>query len=276
MTCSTIMAHLELGRSNSALLKATAALAKVLDADVIGVAACQPVQILYGEVYVAGELMQLDRDEDEREIHQAEAEFRAELAGFAGRVEWRSAVTCFPLSEHIAREARAADLIVTSPDRGGVAFESTRRTSIADLVLSAGRPVIILPAGTQAVDIAHVLVAWKDTRESRRAALDSLPFLTRAGQVSVVEVADEVDLPDAQARVADVARWLHGHGVKAEARAAKADRPAAAQLGSIADEIGAGLIVAGAYGHTRFREWVLGGVTRELLMQPRRCALMSH
>lgn len=276
MTCSTIMAHLELGRSNAALLKATAGLAKALGANVIGVAACQPVQILYGEVYVAGELMQLDRDEDEREMREAEAEFRTALAGAAGRLDWRSSVTCFPLSEHIAREARAADLIVTSPDRGGVAFELTRRTSIADLVLSAGRPVIILPAGAQSIDLAHVLVAWKDTRETRRTALDALPLLARAGKVSVVEIAEDVDLPDAEARVRDVGEWLLGHGVKAEARAVKADGPAAAQLGSIADEIGAGLIVAGAYGHTRFREWVLGGVTRELLMQPKRCAFVSH
>jgi nucleotide-binding universal stress UspA family protein len=272
----TLMAHLELGRSNAALLKATAALAQALDADVIGVAACQPVPVLYGEVYASGELMQLDRDEDEREFKVAEAEFKAALPGGTGRRDFRAEVTCFPLSDYIARQARAADVILTAPDRGGRPFESTRRTSIADLALSAGRPLLILPPGVEAVDLKHVLIAWKDTRECRRAVLDALPFLIRADKVTVVEVAESVDLPDAEKHLEDVATWLQSHGVKAESKAVETRGDAAGELGSIANEIGAGLIVAGAYGHSRLAEWVLGGVTLDLLMHPKRCALVSH
>ncbi len=276
MTFSTIMAHLELGRSNERLVNLTAELAKRLATDVIGVAACQPIQILYGEVYVAGDLIQMDRDEIDRETKVAEAEFRAALAGHAQTLDWRTAVTCLPLAGYICDQARAAELIITSPDRGGRPFESNRRASIGDLVMQAGRPVLIAPATATTLDLEHVLIAWKDTRETRRAVADALPLLEQAGQVSVVEVAEHTDLEDAEARVADVADWLKRNGIGAQGLAIAAAGDVAVQLDTLARERDVGLMVAGAYGHTRLREWAFGGVTQQALMHPRRCTLVSH
>ena len=103
-----------------------------------------------------------------------------------------------------------------------------------------------------------------------------MPFPYLAGAVSVVEIVDIADLADAEARVADVAEWLDRQGVTAEGSVVKAHGDVTIQLDAIAGQKGAGLIVAGAYGHTRLREWVFGGVTQQVLMHPRRCTLVSH
>jgi len=276
MSYSTLMAHVELGLSNDHLLSVTAGLAERFHAGVIGVATSQPMQVLQGEMYVAADLIQLDRDEIEREMGEAEVRFRAALSGRVERLGWRSTVTFLPLADYICDQARAVDLIVTRPDRGGVPFESSRRTSIGDLVMRAGRPVLIVPPTIEVLDLKHVLVGWKDTRETRRAVSDAMPLLKLAGQVSVVEVADRVDMATAEARLEDVVGWLAGHGVTAAAMPVQAHGDVTAQLEHIAQEREVGLIVAGAYGHTRLREWVFGGVTREVLMNPRLCTLMSH
>ncbi|HEY1448711.1 MAG TPA: universal stress protein [Caulobacteraceae bacterium] len=276
MSFSTLMAHMELDLPNDDLLSLTAGLADEFEASVIGVGASQPIQVMQGEVYVAADLVQLDRDQIEREAHEAEAQFRTALASAASRLTWRATVTCLPLSDYIADQARAADLIITAPNRGGVPFESSRRTDIGDLVMRAGRPVLIVPARVDRLDLASVLIGWKDTRESRRAVADAMPLLKKAATVGVVEVADKIDIEHAQSHVRDVAAWLSTHGVSAEPLAVQAQGDVTEQLEQIAKDRGVGLVVAGAYGHSRLREWVFGGVTREVLMHPRRCTLVSH
>jgi nucleotide-binding universal stress UspA family protein len=120
------------------------------------------------------------------------------------------------------------------------------------------------------------MVGWKDTRESRRATLDALPFLKRAAHVTVVEIAGEDNLPAARSHLRDVIAWLRCHGVEAEPIAAPSSGNDATQLIAIARDQGATITVAGAYGHSRLREWALGGVTRDLLLSPDRCSLLSH
>ena len=86
--------------------------------------------------------------------------------------------------------------------------------------------------------------------------------------MTVAEIADTEDLADARSRTEDVVGWLANHGVSASARAVAGANEETGQLRKIAKELDAGLVVGGAYGHTRLREWVLGGVTRELLLRP--------
>ncbi len=120
------------------------------------------------------------------------------------------------------------------------------------------------------------MIAWKDTRETRRAVLDALPLLQQAARVSIVEATGAEDMADARSHVADVAAWLGRHGVAASGQTVPSDGGDAAQLDAFARDHGADLIVAGAYGHSRVREWALGGVTRSLLMHGSRCSLLSH
>jgi nucleotide-binding universal stress UspA family protein len=142
--------------------------------------------------------------------------------------------------------------------------------------MTAGRPVLTVPPEIDSFRRRHILVAWKDTRESRRAISDALPILANAGEVSVVEVVENGSSDSAQERVTDVARWLKQHGISASARALGAVENAANDMETIAADMSADLIVAGAYGHSRFSQWVFGGVTDKLLKQSIRCTLLSH
>ena len=276
MGYKTIMVHLELSSTNDGLLQIAGDLAARLHADVIGIAGCQPVQLAYGDTYFSGDLVVADRTEIEKELQQAEANFRTVLTARGVKAEWRSTICYQPLADFIAHEARAADLIITGPDIGGSIFNSTRRVSMADLVMEAGRPVLIVPQKVKTMNLDHVVVGWKGSRESRRVIVDALPLLKLAGNVTVLEIVPEADLPRATDNLADVTRWLKRHGISASSDAVAAKGEDSSRLSELAREKGADLIVAGAYGHSRVREWVLGGVTNDFLLNPDRCVLVSH
>ncbi|HUC52007.1 MAG TPA: universal stress protein [Xanthobacteraceae bacterium] len=176
-------------------------------------------------------------------------------------VEWRSS-TDFP-REFAATAARAADLLVIgrefSPD------DVYRTYDPGTIILAAGRPVLTVPPGLHRLQMSRVLVAWKGTREARRAVHDALPFLQRA---KVVDIA-AVSLPGAAgaaAEIADVAQYLGRHNVAVSRQIATAvSEDEGAGLLDLAKQQQADLIVAGAYGRTRLSEWIFGGVTRQLL-----------
>jgi nucleotide-binding universal stress UspA family protein len=121
-----------------------------------------------------------------------------------------------------------------------------------------------------------VLIGWKDTREARRATLDALPILRKAARVTVVEIADEKGSLAGRTHLEDVACWLKSHGISAEQFVSPSSGDDAMRLNSIAQGHGVDLIVAGAYGHSRLREFVLGGVTHDLLLCANRCSFVSH
>ncbi len=276
MTYATLMVHLELGHANAVLLRVAGELAQDMNAAVIGIAACRPMTIGYGDGYVSADVIEMDRAELETEIAEVKAEFRSALETRVKALDWRSLITFEPLSDFLAREARNADLILTGVDRGRPVLDTSKRVNTADLVMQAGRPVLMVPAGVNRLKLDRVMIGWKDTREARRAAYDALPLLKQAAQVSVVEIAAENEMEAARLHLRDVALWLQRHGVTAKTIASPSVGDDASRLDSIAKEQGADLIVAGAYGHSRLREWVLGGVTRDLLLRENRCALVSH
>jgi nucleotide-binding universal stress UspA family protein len=118
-------------------------------------------------------------------------------------------------------------------------------------------------------------VAWSNRREANRAISDALPFLMRAEAVHVIQVAAEGE-QDADG-LAEVKRRLSRHGVAADCETAvPAYRSIAGDLQAAADRHDADLIVAGGYGHSRMREWVMGGVTQELIDFSRRFVLLSR
>ena len=145
--------------------------------------------------------------------------------------------------------------------------------------MQAGRPLLVVPDTATWLDLRSVLVAWKDTTEARRAIADSLPLLRKARDVTVAEIVEADDSrPAALSRVRDVVAWLSRHGVAARELVPENNggRDAADQLDRIAADVGAGVVVAGAYGHSRFRELILGGMTQHLITQTARCVLLSH
>ncbi|MEI9924279.1 MAG: universal stress protein [Bradyrhizobium sp.] len=124
--------------------------------------------------------------------------------------------------------------------------------------------------------LERVVIGWKDTRETRRAVFDALPLLKRAAHVAVVEICAEEDIAAARTRVEDVVGWLKWHGIAAESHPSRSTGDDASLLHAIAQEQGANMVVAGAYGHSRVREWVLGGMTRDLLLSGKNFSLLSH
>jgi len=276
MTYKSLMVHLQLGQSNAGLLRIADSLAQSFQARLIGVAVCQPMRLLYNDGYMPAELIDDDRQNMERQIAATEVEFRTVVQQPAGDLDWRSTITLDPLSNYLAGEARNADLVITSVDHKASSFDVSRNVNVGDLVMQVGRPLLVVPSTLGKLKLERIVVAWDDSREARRATLDALPFLKRAAHVAVVQIADDDYLPSARSNLRDVVAWLRRHGVEAEPIASLALGDDVAQLSAIAGDHGAELVVAGAYGHSRLREWVLGGVTRDLLQSANRCSLLSH
>ena len=277
MTYATVMVRLALDQSNEARLQVAGELAERFEAAIVGVAAARFAPPLY---FTDGAEAQRLIDESEASVERRlaglEAQFRAATRNRGGHVEWRSA-TDFP-ARFVLAQARCADIVV-SGGQSSVFSDAFALASPKDLVMQAGRPLLVVPDRANWLDLRSVLVAWKDTPEARRAVADALPMLRKARDVTIAAIPERDDERSVvMAGVTDVAAWLARHGVTATARVSEAVRnePAAAQLEKIAGDVGAGLIVAGAYGHSRFRELILGGVTQYLVTQSARSVLLSH
>ncbi len=277
MSYATVMVSLALDQPNEARLEAVCQLAERFDAGVVGIAASQFSPPLY---FTSGEQAQNLIDQGQAALSKHMAELEAQFLGATRKrakwVEWRSAID-FP-ARYLLQQARSADIIVS----GGLsdAFSDPFvRTSPKDLVMQAGRPLLVVPDTVSWLDLRSMLVAWKDTAEARRAIADSLPLLRKARDVTVAEIVEgDEGRPAALSRVRDVVAWLSRHDIVARELVPEQndDRDAAAQLDRIAADVSAGVIVAGAYGHSRFRELVLGGMTQHLITQTARCVLLSH
>lgn len=276
MAYKTLLVHLDLNGDNEGLLKITGDLAERFGAKVIGIAAAQPIQPLYDEGFAAADIATQHRNEVEKEIAACRTQFRQALEPRVKQVEWRSTVTIDPLADYIAVEARCADLIITGKDIGGSLTDNSRRVNIGDLAIKAGRPVLIVPQGITALPLQHVFVAWKDTREARRAVVDALPLLEAAGHTGILEITSEDEYDDAKVRVRDVGRWLETHGVSATPRAVGTKSIEMGYLHAELLSLKCDLLVAGAYGHNRLGEWMFGGVTQNVLLDPDFCVLLSH
>jgi nucleotide-binding universal stress UspA family protein len=277
MTYATVMVSLALDQSNEARLEAAGQIAERFDAAIIGITAAQfspPLYFSFGEQ--AQGLIDQGRVSLDKRIAELEIQFREATRNRAKHVEWRCAVD-FP-ARYVLQEARCADIVV-SGGQNGTFLDPFALASPKDLVMQAGRPLFIVPDSVKWLDLRSVLVAWKDTAEARRAIADSLPMLRKAKEVTVVEIAEGGgSRSTALSRVRDAVAWLSRHGVAASELVPELDedRDTAVQLDAVAADAGAGVIVAGAYGHSRFRELVLGGVTEYLITQSARCVLLSH
>lgn len=277
MSYATLLVQVELGRSNAAPLNVARDLAGRTQSHVVGIAAAMPLQILVADGLYGVDIVREDNEAIESEARTAEAEFRATLNGHSDGIDWDMAVTRFPLSDRIAEAACAADLIVAGVAQSGdEPSNSSRRVDIDDLIMRAGRPVLVVPLGIRRFGFGNALVAWKDTREARRALADALPLLREMEKVVIARIADVSEQGPAQTGLYRMVAWLARQGVAATPRLVLSNGNDGDRLLSLAEEERAELVVAGAYGHSRIREWVMGGVTRTLLRQGGRCLLLSH
>ena len=148
--------------------------------------------------------------------------------------------------------------------------------SPADLVMASGLPVLLMADELRTIRAERVVIGWKNTREARRAVSDALPFLRRAGETHLVQVADERELEAACADLDAAAGRLTRQGIAVHTHALTACPDVCEALETFAKSKGADLIVLGAYGHSRLRELVFGGVTQGFLKRGSIHVLMSH
>lgn len=269
-----ILVHVQTNPEARSRLDCACALAKMFDATLIGVGA-EAFALLapdYGYYAAQAEWYAVMRKSVEENLVRTRDLFDASAEGSAKATVWESGVRA-PI-EAVAEASRGADLIVAG---GGHARRENTYEDVptGELVVTAGRPVLIVPAKGPPLSGDRVVLAWKDTREARRALSDALPFLKRAQSVLVLEVCGKDEGGDADIRTADVVRALRRHGVSATAKVVDG-RGDARTINAQADLFGADLLVAGGYGHSRLGEWVFGGVTRDLLKQHGRYVLLSH
>ena len=275
MSYQTLMVHLQLGHSNVAVLQAAKQIAQRCNAAVTGIVVGQQTQMIYGKGYAVIDFFDREQAHLEEKIAAEEALFRAAFKGHAQNIAWFSLVTMEPAVDFILAQACSADLIIT-----GVAptdfYDGPYNPHAGEIVMQSGRPVLAVPLATGAFKLDNMLIGWKDTREARRVIADALPLLKLAKQVTLLEIATEDNKQVAAKRLDEVVLWLKSHGVVAEPLVSVSKEADATQFVAEAKKQQADIVITGAYGHSRFREWVLGGITNELLQGAHFSSFLSH
>ncbi|TGD97687.1 universal stress protein [Methylobacterium nonmethylotrophicum] len=268
MTIASILVAVDLEPSARERLRLAGALADAFGAGLIGVAADEPpygvppVGPTLGSTYALAAASEMVMND----LTRAHAVFEAEI-GRDRRRAWRSNLG--PTLPFLIAQAAAADLVVVGRGEAPTLFA----IDPGDLAMQLGGPVLVVPPGIDHLDAKRVLVGWKNTREARRAVRDAMPFLEKASQVVVASVDDGFGSADPR----DLVALLRAHGIATRAVTPDATGTTVAEaLTEAAAEYGVDLVVAGAYGHSRLREWAFGGVTRDLMAGSPVCCLMSH
>lgn len=264
MAFKTIVVHVDADTNRDERLGLAEALARRHDGHLIGLHPSEPPYLPPSLGELAGPV-EADMVEAQREAAQSRAEelrhvFEARFQSSGLSVEWR-AEEGEPATV-LARHGRYADVLLIPQGEEGAVFPDA--SLVERVILDGGCPVIVVPRSGRFPNAGRtLLVAWKDSRESARAVRAALPLMVDAEKVILLQV-DPPDGSDAQ--VIDKATHLARHGINADARhTVSAGVPIGeVLLSSVADHDADGLVM-GAYGHTRLREWVLGGATRSVL-----------
>ncbi|MCH4267286.1 MAG: universal stress protein [Brevundimonas sp.] len=276
MTIKTLLASASNDPGRDARLDLACDLAAAFHARLLGVGACalEPVPAdPFWTGAMTGELLSLYHDMAENDVSEARKGFdtvaaaRAIETGWIGMIDHPAAV--------LNAAARAADLVIVAAPNDSTPF---RGPDPVEVITGAGRPVLVVPAAPLASPLGRTaVIAWKDTRESRLAAAAALPLLKKTSRTHVLAVCSEAQAEIVSVQITDVAAWLTRHGVRASPEILlRNEIGTARRLLDRAVALEAGLIVAGAYGHLRLTEWILGGVTQSLLADSSLSLLMAR
>ncbi len=256
MSWKTLLVHLDPHAQNDALIGWAADLAARTGARLLGLAAAQlRVNVYRGmSPRAASELLQRETEALESRLASlGEAFLAAAGAGAAYRGMIGDA------DQLLADHARVADVVVMVPD------PERESPDAAAVVLTAGRPVLLAAPDLRPLGPGTAIVAWKDTREARRAVADALPLLRLARDVRVVAVIESGEAAVRES-AADVVEYLRRHEVQAGAELIEpVDGEIGAALAAAARDLGADIVVSGGFTHGPLRQRVFGGVTRSLL-----------
>lgn len=210
---------------------------------------------------------------------KTEALFNARTASEDLVCEWRLSQTAgYPIAEVFTIHATSADLTVisqTEPSEDG----ALQTDLPSQVIMASGRPTLVLPLEWQPEPIGkRVAIAWDGRREATRAVFDALPFLTQAEEVRIVTVDEERKSSlSTFTPVDEIVASLQRYGITLTTeRRSSGDGSIGEALLLYAQDHDSDLLVMGCYGHARFREFVFGGATRDILQLARLPVLMSH
>jgi nucleotide-binding universal stress UspA family protein len=276
MTLKDLLVYVDAGAATMARIDLAVALARRHQAHLTMLHVLTwPAIPPYVAAQIPASVLESQRDALRADAKRLERSLRDRAEAADIRVEWRSVEG--DVLEVATVHGRYCDLAIIGqaaeddPGASG-AIELPER-----LALEIGRPVLIVPRyGAFAGVGERVLVAWNGSREGTRAINDALPILAGAKAVTVLSINPPSGMAS-RVPGADIALHLARHGVKSEAATAMAEDIAVGDiLLSRASDLGADLIVMGAYGHSRVRELVLGGATRHILQHMTVPILMAH
>lgn len=278
MALKDLLVHVDNSKANAGRVDAALRLAAAHDAHLTGlyVAPDQSVMPAYTEAHIPGDILEEQRRVALEKAEEAKKAFKdaADRAGVT--TEWR--LVEGGLTRTLSLHARYVDLLILGQANPSDQL-SVSQGVVEQVLLDVGRPVLLIPyIGAPDSIGERVLLAWDASREAMRAMHDAMALLERAESVRVLSInprkgpAGDGDLPGA-----DISLHLARHQVKAEAAHIESeDISVGEMLLSRASDQSADLIVMGAYGHSRYRELVLGGATREILESMTVPVLMSH
>jgi nucleotide-binding universal stress UspA family protein len=268
MTYASILVHLDLSPDSRCRLDLARGLAGRFGARMVGLCAAAPSDT----VLLMGGLPAGLLSEHEAQLRDACDVQRQRFSKAADGLptEWRSAIAS--PREFLRRNACVADLVVAGRAPAELANPEFHLAA-ADAVMTAGRPVLIAPPGVSTLAGDHIVVAWKTGRPAALAVQLALPLLRRASRVTVLGVGEETS----KAELDDVRDHLARHQVAAETSwRGSAGLAVDRVVVEAAQDVGADLIVCGAYGRSHLFEWALGGATEGLLAESPICCLMVH
>jgi nucleotide-binding universal stress UspA family protein len=273
----SIMVHVDSLNGSAERTRLAIDLAHQFDARLIGLAAGVPRLPIEGHnptlsaLAIDADYSDFDRMGIEEEFSKAAASFNQATQGSGLETDWRTISE--PPSVAIIRAATAADLVVLGPGDQSLLGDFTS-TSVGDVILHTGRPILVVPVGRDRIKLQNVVVAWKEGPEAQRAIADAIPFMKGTGSVVIVHVQEDDVSASA---LADPQGFLVRHGIAAKTLILQPGQDAVEeQIIGFANRSQADLIVSGAYGHSRLREWVFGGVTHGLLTSSPVPCLFSH
>lgn len=290
MTYKSILVHIDDSKRSATRLDFAIEMANAFKAHLTGIYVLRaPTAVLYAEGGMPVEFYEKEAAATQELANAAKAAFEKRLSKESLSSEWRQGQGDH--AEIIVTNARYADIAVM----GQTDLDDTSSSTPPDLAelvaLSSGRPVLTVPfVGDFKFGKPHVMVAWNAGREATRATQDALPILQNAKKVTVLVISQtQVATGHGEEPGADIALYLARHGVKAEAHHIVAPRGSSAghrfalpkidvgdEVLSRAADFGADLIVMGAYGHSRLRELVLGGVTHHVFRHMTVPVVTSH
>jgi nucleotide-binding universal stress UspA family protein len=280
MTYKTILVHADLSPHAASRYALACQVALAHDAHLVGAAFTGLTQETYRNAAFAygGVLSPTDVELVTSNSKQALDAFvaKADAAGAA----YERRISDDDSETGMVLQARYADLLVLSQSDPELTGPNILYKLPEHLSLHGGRPVLLVPyAGRYEHIDQHALVAWDGSRAATRAVTDALPLLRRSQRVTLAVFNAQTQYgTHGENPGADIALYLARHGVKVEVT--QQHTPAGLDIGnallSLAADIGADLLVMGAYGHQRWREIVLGGVTRRVLQSMTLPVLMAH